>query len=254
MYKLYQGLGNLAQLIEKIRRKDAGIKDLAKAIFVDIPIATLESLVTGAFTLGTNAHAESKLTGEQGFRNPGYNTVAMSKRPRPKISPEALTGYIRNKHYSVKLIDNSDGTITEIFYNRKTKKTKKIMWPKDIVDWGVDSFWGVLVNPVNYEGAKKVIDVLNRTGYLGHSDWMLPPNEYLDTILNSRRKNPGMIQPNPFKYEESQYGTWTGTVGKCVNGKMCHFWPYQVSFYHGSISFRPPDRMGQVFPVRVVKE
>ena len=110
-----------------------------------------------------------------------------------------------------RFIDNNDGTVTDGETN--------LIWQKDSAP-----------ERINWSEAQSYIEQLNQESFAGHSDWRLPTNEELSTLMLSRENSRRLFLDPIFG---SQRCFWSSTT-------RGHHVACYVDFYYGGV-YRFPE-------------
>jgi hypothetical protein len=137
-----------------------------------------------------------------------------------------------------RFVDNGDGTITDT--------RTRLMWVQN--GWRFE-----FLSALSWVEAREKIKTFKLNG---HSDWRLPNIEEWRGVIDSRNRNPAMVEPNPFVNIISHMPYWTGTeygygpqracTARCIES-------YIVMLYSGNINHQKKSSLAFVLPVRSLK-
>lgn len=137
-----------------------------------------------------------------------------------------------------RFVDNQDGTITDTKTN--------LMWIQN--GWRLDFFAAE-----TWEDAKQKCETFKLGGY---SDWRIPTVEEWRSVIDPDKRNPAMIDPNPFENIIAHMPYWTlseftyGRDHTCI--KQCPLETYTVLLYSGSINHQKKTERAFILPVRSI--
>lgn len=135
-----------------------------------------------------------------------------------------------------RFIDNMDGTVTD--------KTTNLMWIKN--GWRLDFF-----SAATWAEANKKCEKFKLGGY---GNWRLPTKEEWRSIIDDDKKNPALVEPNPFVNIIGHMPYWTQTEftysREHTKSKKGPLDTYTVLLYSGTINHQKKSQRAFVLPVR----
>lgn len=135
-----------------------------------------------------------------------------------------------------RFVDNMDGTVTDT--------TTNLMWIKN--GWRLDFFSAATWAEANNKCEKFKLG--------GYSDWRLPTKEEWRSIIDSNKKNPALVEPNPFENIIGHMPYWTQTEftysSKHTKSKKGPLDTYTVLLYSGTINHQKKSERAFILPVR----
>ena len=162
------------------------------------------------------------------------NKISSAKISAPAKPQAELTSQI--PPVISRFADNMDGTVTDT--------TTNLMWIKN--GWRLDFF-----SAATWAEANNKCKKFNLGGY---SDWRLPTKEEWRSIIDSNKKNPALVEPNPFENIIGHMPYWTQTEFtyslKHTKSKKGPLDTYTVLLYSGSINHQKKSEIAFILPVR----
>ncbi|MBL7181236.1 MAG: DUF1566 domain-containing protein [Desulfobacterales bacterium] len=135
-----------------------------------------------------------------------------------------------------RFVDNQDGTITDTKTN--------LMWIQN--GWRLDFFAAE-----TWTDAKKKCENFKLGGY---SDWRLPTVEEWRSLIDPDRRNPAMIEPNPFENIIAHMPYWTHSEFTYSRDRTCikqrPLETFTVLLYSGSVNHQKKTDRAFILPVR----
>ncbi len=135
-----------------------------------------------------------------------------------------------------RFVDNMDGTVTDT--------TTNLMWIKN--GWRLDFF-----SAATWAEANKKLEKFKIGGY---GNWRLPTKEEWRNIIDNDKKNPALIEPNPFVNIIAHMPYWTQTEFtyslEHTKSKKGLLDTYTVLLYSGTINHQKKSQKAFVLPVR----
>jgi hypothetical protein len=136
-----------------------------------------------------------------------------------------------------RFLDNQDGTITDTITN--------LMWIKN--GWRLD-----FVSSVTWGDAKKRCENFRHGGY---TNWRLPTIQEWESVLDTKKQCPALVEPNPFENIIVHMPYWSSTpfiYGKeyTCDKKACPSQAYTVLLFFGKIGHQNYHKKAFVLPVR----
>ncbi|MBC8433919.1 MAG: DUF1566 domain-containing protein [Desulfobacterales bacterium] len=162
------------------------------------------------------------------------NKISSAKISAPAKPQAELTSQI--PPVISRFADNMDGTVTDT--------TTNLMWIKN--GWRLDFF-----SAATWAEANNKCKKFNLGGY---SDWRLPTKEEWRSIIDSNKKNPALVEPNPFENIIGHMPYWTQTEftysSKHTKSKKGPLDTYTVLLYSGTINHQKKSERAFILPVR----
>ncbi len=135
-----------------------------------------------------------------------------------------------------RFVDNMDGTVTDT--------TTNLMWIKN--GWRLDFF-----SAATWAEANKKCEKFKLGGY---SDWRLPTKKEWRSIIDADKKNPALVEPNPFVNIIGHMPYWTQTEFtyslKHTKSKKGPLDTYTVMLYSGTINHQKKSQRAFILPIR----
>ena len=135
-----------------------------------------------------------------------------------------------------RFVDNMDGTVTDT--------TTNLMWIKN--GWRLDFFSAATWAEANNKCEKFKLG--------GYRNWRLPTKEEWRSIMDTNKKNPALVEPNPFVNIIGHMPYWTQTEftysRKHTKSKKGPLDTYTVLLYSGTINHQKKSQRAFVLPVR----
>lgn len=138
-----------------------------------------------------------------------------------------------------RFVDNKDGTVTDL--------ATGLMWLQN--GWKLD-----FVTAVPWFDA---IDKLKKFRHGNYDDWRLPTNEEWDSLIDSRHKNPALVEPNPFVNIISHMPYWSKSEynygQRHICDQFCTLDSYTVMLYSGQFGHQDKRELAFILPVRTIR-
>ena len=215
-------------------------KGFVKNLFLLLSIALIlgdavESAGGGQDTIYTSFLKNHK-TAAKPFRSQNINQRL--ENPETVVASNLADDQFHQRQGEIRFVDNRDGTVTD----RKTN----LMWLKNgrRLDF---------VSAVTWWDAVKKSTEINIGGY---DDWRLPSIEEWNSLIDTNRQYPALVEPNPFKNIVTHMPYWSMTefvFGKdhtCSN--RCPLDAYIVMLYSGRINHQKKSLRAFILPVRSI--
>lgn len=135
-----------------------------------------------------------------------------------------------------RFVNNGDGTITD--------KLTGLIWAKDA---GTPTVGQCPGGKKTWQEALDYVTCLNFNNYLGHSDWLLPNINELESLVNAGEQNPAVwLNVQKFENVQSDYyfsstgpsdsggwfiGMWDGLALIFSKDNGCYVWPLRAEQY-----------------------
>lgn len=162
------------------------------------------------------------------------NKISSAKISAPAKPHTELTSQIPPG--KSRFVDNMDGTVTDT--------TTNLMWIKN--GWRLDFF-----SAATWAEANKKCEKFNLGGY---SDWRLPTKKEWRSIIDTSKKNPALVEPNPFVNIIGHMPYWTQTEFTYsrmhTKSKKGPLDTYTVLLYSGAVNHQKKSQRAFILPVR----
>jgi len=161
----------------------------------------------------------------------------------PAKPPERLPMPVAKEPASSKLlnlkdrfVDNRDGTATDLLTN--------LMWIRN--GWRLDFF-----SAATWPDAVRKCEAFRHAGY---TDWRLPTVEEWQSLIDTHRLPPALVEPNPFKNMIVHMPYWSKSEFTYDHRHpltmVSPVHAYTVALYYGQISHLRKSKMAFILPVR----
>lgn len=171
---------------------------------------------------------------EKGERQNKISSAKISAPATPAKPHKELTSLIPPA--KSRFVDNMDGTVTDT--------TTNLMWIKN--GWRLDFFSAVTWDEANKKSEKFKLG--------GYGNWRLPTKEEWRSIIDSNKKNPALVEPNPFVNIIGHLPYWTQTEftysRELTKSKKGPLDTYTVMLYSGTINHQKKSQRAFILPVR----
>jgi len=139
-------------------------------------------------------------------------------------------------HNGVRFVDNRDGTITDTKTN--------LMWVKN--GWRLD-----FLSAVTWSKAVEKSETFRLGKY---TNWRLPTREEWESLIDTEKQYPALIEPNPFENIIVHMPYWSKTEftfgPKYRSSTLSPIHAYIVMLYFGNFNFQNKKDRAFVLPVR----
>lgn len=137
-----------------------------------------------------------------------------------------------------RFVDNKDGTITDTATN--------LMWIKN--GWRLE-----FISALPWFEA---LDKVRSFKYRNYTDWRLPTIEEWNSLIDTNKQNPALVEPNPFENIISHMPYWSKTEftydKNHICDENCTFDSYIVLLWSGTTYHQKKSNRAFILPVRSI--